>query len=157
MGIEIERKFLVKNDDYEKNSEGVLYRQGYICNEVMKNVRVRVVGKDKAYITIKGRISDIKRLEYEYEISAADAEEMLDNLCEKPLIEKIRYKIDVGSHTWEVDKFLGDNEGLVIAEIELENQDTKFLKPEWVGEEVTNDSKYLNAKLIKNPYKQWVK
>ncbi|MBL7067934.1 MAG: CYTH domain-containing protein [Candidatus Marinimicrobia bacterium] len=154
MGIEIERKFLVINDAYKESSTAVLYRQGYISNDFQRVVRVRVAGK-KGFLTIKSQVSDISRLEFEYEIPLADAMEMLEHLCLKPLIEKYRYQLNIDGNIWVVDEFLGDNKGLVVAEIELDSEQQSFSRPAWIGEEVTGDSKYLNASLVSYPYKRW--
>jgi CYTH domain-containing protein len=117
-------------------------------------VRVRTIN-NKGYLTIKGITVGASRLEFEYEIPAADADELLDSLCEKPLIDKNRYKVDYGTLTWEVDEFFGENEGLIVAELELQSEDQLFDRPEWVTEEVTADPRYYNANLIKNPYSRW--
>ncbi len=154
MGKEIERKFLVKDTYYKQLTEGILYKQGYICSEPERVVRVRVIGS-KGFITIKGKVSGFSRSEYEYEIPINDADEMISSLCEKPIIEKYRYKFVYRGFTWEVDEFLGDNQGLVIAEIELENEGVQFCIPEWIGAEVTGDPRYYNSNLIKKPYKTW--
>lgn len=154
MGKEIERKFLVKNSEYKTSSDEALYKQGYLCINPNRTVRVRVVG-DKGLITVKGKSTGASRLEFEYEIPFEDANEMLDILCEKPIIEKIRYTYDYAGFIWEIDEFLGDNEGLVVAEIELQDESMEFSKPIWIGEEVTGDPKYYNSSLIKNPYKNW--
>ena len=121
-----------------------------------RTVRVRTIS-DKAYLTIKGITVGASRTEFEYEIPVMDAEEMLDNLCEKPLIEKNRYMVEVGALTWEVDEFFGENEGLIIAEIELQSEDQPFDMPDWVTEEVTADPRYYNANLINHPYTRWKK
>ena len=117
-------------------------------------MRIRTIG-NKGYLTIKGIAKGAVRVEYEYEIPAAEARAMLNDLCEKPLIEKIRYKIEYYGLVWEVDEFHGENQGLIIAEVELEFKDQKFEKPEWIGAEVTGDSKYFNSNLIHHPYSQW--
>jgi CYTH domain-containing protein len=116
-------------------------------------VRVRTI-EDKAYLTIKGIAIGAARLEFEYEIPRQDADALLD-ICEKPLIEKNRYKIAHGGFVWEVDEFFGENQGLIVAEIELQSEDQYFPKPDWVGPEVTTDPRYFNANLIKNPYTKW--
>jgi len=153
MGTEIERKFLVKEGSW-REAAGETYRQGYLSTVKERTVRVRTIG-DKGYLTIKGISIGASRLEFEYEIPVADAEELLDSLCEKPLIEKNRYKLDHGGLTWEVDVFFGDNEGLVVAEVELQSENQVFEKPDWVGEEVSSDPRYYNANLIRNPYSSW--
>ncbi len=153
MGVEIERKFLVQSDAW-RVVEGTRYCQGYLSSVIERTVRVRTI-KDKGYLTIKGVASGASRQEFEYEIPVQDANEMLNELCERPLIEKYRYKIEYGGFIWEVDEFTGDNEGLTIAEIELPSEDQIFEKPAWLGEEVTADPRYYNANLIKHPFTQW--
>ncbi len=153
MGQEIERKFLVEGEGW-RIGEGVAYRQGYLNRAIERTVRVRRVG-DKGYLTIKGATHGISRLEYEYEIPAEEAEELLDALCEKPLIEKTRYRIAWGELTWEVDEFAGENEGLVLAEIELPSEAYAFKRPAWLGEEVSGDPRYFNSNLVKNPFRTW--
>lgn len=154
MPKEIERKFLVLDDSYKKLTRGVLYKQGYLNSLPDRTVRVRVFDQ-KGFITVKGKAKGLTRLEYEYGIPYNDAVEMIELLCEKPVIEKLRFKLEANGSTWEVDEFLGDNEGLVIAEIELESEEQEFEKPSWVGEEVTMYSKYSNSNLVKAPYKTW--
>lgn len=154
MAKEIERKFLVTNQDWKKEATGILYRQGYLSSVKERTVRVRIIN-DKAFITVKGANSGITRLEFEYEIPLDDATVMLDTLVEKPIIEKKRYKIKQGSLTWEIDEFLGDNAGLIVAEIELANEQQTFTKPAWIGQEVSDDQRYYNSNLVLNPYKNW--
>ena len=154
MGREIERKFLVKGEAWRGLVPGVLYRQGYLCGAKERTVRVRVAG-EKAFLTIKGLTVGATRTEYEYEIPVNDAQTMLDDLAEKPLIEKIRYKIPYEGLTWEVDEFLGDNAGLIVAEVELTGEEQTFVKPAWVGEEVTADPRYFNSNLARHPFRQW--
>ena len=154
MGVEIEKKFLLAGNDWKDLAEGTSYRQGYLSSVKERTVRVRTI-KDKGFLTIKGISVGATRLEYEYEIPFEEANELLNELCEKPLIEKNRYKVNLGEHTWEIDEFFGENEGLVVAEIELENEKQQFIKPQWVGEEVTGDPRYFNSNLIANPFKQW--
>ena len=152
MAKEIERKFLLKNDSWPR--ENVMkYRQGYLNSARERTVRVRIAG-DKGYLTIKGIRVGASRPEFEYEIPVEDAEILLD-LCEKPLIEKNRYRVVEGDFTWEIDEFFGENRGLIIAEIELEHEEQEFSIPDWIGKEVTDDPRYYNASLIKNPYKTW--
>ena len=153
MALEIERKFLVKDDTW-RSEKGTLYRQGYLNSAKERTVRVRIID-DKGYLTVKGISRGAVRAEYEYEIPVAEAEAMLDDLCEKPLIEKMRCKIESKGFVWEVDEFFGENQGLLVAEVELESEDQTFVKPEWVGEEVTGDTKYFNANLIHHPYSKW--
>ncbi len=156
MAKEIERKFLVKGEEYKTLAKGVNYRQGYLSTVKERTVRVRTIDSE-GFLTVKGITVGASRAEYEYKIPAAEANEMLDNLCEKPIIEKNRYKIAQGKHTWEIDEFLGVNMGLIVAEIELTAEDEKFEKPSWIGEEVTGDPKYFNSNLIKNPFSNWSK
>ena len=155
MATEIERKFLVNKEMLPK-VEGKSYVQGYLSSTPDKIVRIRIAG-DKGILTIKGKAEGaeaISRPEYEYEIPLQDAKEMMD-LCEKPLIEKIRYEIKHEGHLWEVDEFIGDNKGLIVAEIELVSESEKFVKPDWVKEEVSNDARYANSNLVKHPFSKW--
>lgn len=154
MGVEIERKFLLKNDSWRSLARGTKYRQGYLNSAKDRTVRVRTIG-DKGYLTIKGISRGAVRLEYEYEISVADAQAMLKELCEKPLIEKKRHKVEYKGLIWEIDEFFGENQGLIVAEVELESEDQKFVKPGWISEEVTGDPRYFNANLIHLPYRKW--
>jgi adenylate cyclase len=151
---EIERKFLVSGEAWRETAEGTRYRQGFLSTEPERTVRVRVAGP-RGSITVKGKNVGARRAEFEYEIPVADAERMLDTLCQRPLIEKIRYTLPVGPHTWEIDVFEGSNAGLVVAEIELSSEDEAFEKPEWVGDEVTEDPRYFNSNLVANPYGTW--
>jgi adenylate cyclase len=155
MGQEIERKFLVRGEAWRSGS-GTRIRQGYMRNEIDGVVRVRTKG-ERAYLTIKGHTTGITRPEFEYEIPVRDADEILDGLCLKPLIEKIRYEVRVSGFTWEVDEFLGENAGLVVAEIELEAENQEFPRPDWLGKEVSDDFRYHNASLVKYPYSKWDK
>jgi CYTH domain-containing protein len=154
MAVEIERKFLPAGEGWRGLAEGKNYRQGYLCSDNKRTVRVRIAGK-KGYLTVKGKTVGMARSEYEYEIALSDAEEMLKNLCEKPLIEKTRYRIPFKGHIWEVDEFSGENEGLVVAEVELAREDEEFVKPEWIAMDVTGDPRYYNANLIKRPFCRW--
>jgi len=154
MGEEIERKFLVTGDAWRETAKSTRYRQGFLSTEPERTVRVRLAGS-RGTITVKGKNVGARRAEFEYEIPAADAERMLDTLCKRPLIEKVRYTLAVGSHTWEIDVFEGENAGLVVAEIELGSEDEAFDEPEWVGEEVTDDPRYFNSNLVANPYRHW--
>ena len=153
MPLEIERKFLVNGDAW-KRSKGTLYRQGYLSTVKERTVRVRLEG-ERAVLTIKGITRGATRAEFEYEIPFEDAEQLLDDLCERPLIEKTRYKIEHAGLTWEVDEFLNENTGLVVAEVELESEDQQFDLPEWLGEEVTRDPRYYNANLVSHPFTKW--
>lgn len=154
MAKEIERKFLVVGDAWRALAEGVAYRQGYLSTEKARTVRVRIIGQ-QGFLTIKGTTAGASRTEYEYEIPHADAEEMLDNLCEQPLIEKSRYKIPFQGLTWEIDHFTGINQGLIVAEVELEDETQPFTRPHWIGMEVTHDARYYNANLIATPFTTW--
>ena len=154
MPKEIERKFLLKNDAWRQGASGTRYRQGYLSTEKQRTVRIRTVG-EQGYLTIKGESVGAARSEYEYSIPFDHANEMLDQLCLRPIIEKTRYKIPLGGLTWEVDEFEGENAGLIVAEVELENEDQAPQMPQWIGEEVTDDPRYYNANLIANPYSRW--
>jgi len=154
MAQEIERKFLVKNNSYRQLGSHLHIHQGFLSTEKERVVRVRIHGK-KAFLTIKGITKGITRAEYEYKIPVADAKNMLENLCMKPTIEKYRYNVNIEGFIWEIDEFLRENEGLIMAEIELKSDDQQFPKPEWIGEEVTGDARYYNANLVKNPFKSW--
>jgi len=154
MGREIERKFLVKIEEWQPKSKGNLYLQGYLSTVKERVVRVRVIG-DKGFLTVKGMTERFSRPEFEYEIPVRDAHQMLDTLCELPLIEKNRYREEHKGMIWEIDVFLGDNKGLVLAEVELESATQQFTLPSWIGEEVSEDPRYFNANLMKNPFRQW--
>lgn len=154
MAKEIEKKFLVKGKAWKALAKGISYRQGYLNSIKERTVRVRTIA-DKGYLTVKGITTGATRSEYEYEIPAVDADAMLTDLCEKPLIEKNRYKIKAGDHVWEIDEFFGENQGLVVAEVELTSEDQAFQKPEWIGGEVTGDPRYFNSNLIKHPFTRW--
>ena len=156
MGTEIERKFLVKGNGYKKNAKSKTYRQGYFSTSLKHTVRVRTVGK-KGFITVKGKKTGITRLEFEYEIPFADAEVMLDSLCEKPLIEKTRYVVNYKGMIWEIDEYFGENAELVVAEVELKSEDQPVSYPPWVGKEVSDDNRYANSNLVRNPYRLWKK
>lgn len=154
MSKEIERKFLVSSDHWRALGVATLFRQGYLSVSKERTVRVREVD-GQGFITIKGISTGISRVEFEYEIPLLDAHEMLDTLCIKPLIEKRRYRIPCGKHVWEVDEFLGENQGLVVAEIELEDAAEIFALPDWIGAEVSDDARYFNSNLIAHPYSKW--
>ena len=155
MGIEIERKFLVDHEKWSQVNKpaGTHYRQGYILADSGRTVRVRISDKN-AFLNLKSKSTNMSRHEYEYEIPLEEGKEILDNLVLNGT-EKVRYRIDFSGKVWEVDVFLGDNAGLIIAEIELESEDERFEKPEWVTNEVTDDGRYTNAALAKFPFKQW--
>lgn len=155
MAIEIEKKFLVTNDKYKSAKDSALFRQGYLSIEAERTVRVRSYD-GKGLLTIKGKTQSCSREEYEYDIPAQDAQIMLDKLCLQPIIEKVRYFLTYEGNAWVVDEFLGVNKGLVVAEIELESEQQMFVKPEWIGYEITSDSRYFNSNLVNNPYKDWL-
>jgi adenylate cyclase len=152
MAFEIERKFLVNSKDW-KISEPVQIRQGYLNRDPDRTVRIRTAG-NQAWITVKGRTIGSVRSEFEYQIPLDDADALL-LLCERPLLEKRRYHFEHDGRTWEVDEFLGANEGLVVAEIELDTPDAEFSMPSWIGVEVTHDSRYFNSNLSVNPFTTW--
>ena len=156
MSKEIERKFLVIGDNWRSLAQGTHYRQGYLNSAKERTVRIRTIN-DKAFMTIKGPTVGITRMEFEYEIPHNECVEMLTNLAEQPIVEKIRYKIAQDGLVWEIDEFLGVNKGLIVAEVELQSEDQKFEKPEWIGEEVSGDPRYFNSNLVKNPYTTWNK
>lgn len=153
MGTEIERKFLVVGEGWRGLGEATLYRQGYLNSAKERTVRVRVAASE-GFLTIKGRNVGAERPEFEYSIPLADAEQLLE-LCEGPLIEKWRTKAEVAGLVWEIDEFIGDNAGLIVAEVELEREDQVVVCPEWVGEEVTEDTRYYNSSLARRPYSKW--
>jgi len=154
MNMEIERKFLVEGDSWRNISKGLFYRQGYLSLIKENIVRVRTVGQ-KGFLTIKGPARGISRPEYEYEIPLEEAEVMLEHLCERPIIEKYRHRIEYDNIIWEVDEFLGENAGLILAEVELKDEKDMLSLPEWIGREVSYDQRYFNANLVKKPYKYW--
>lgn len=156
MAQEIERKFLVKSDAFKKECQKEMrITQGYLSSIPERTVRVRVKG-DKGFITIKGigNASGASRYEWEKEIPVTEVNELLQ-ICEPGVIDKTRYNVKSGEHTFEVDEFYGDNNGLIVAEVELLSEEEAFEKPQWLGEEVTGDVKYFNSMLMKNPYKNW--
>ena len=154
MAQEIERKFLVTGGSWRKLAKGTPYRQGYLSTVKERTVRIRIAG-DRGYLTVKGVSLGATRTEFEYEIPVADADTMLNELCVRPLIEKTRCKIPFEGLIWEVDEFVGENEGLIVAEVELTSEDQVIRLPDWIGQEVTDDPKYFNANLIAHPYKGW--
>lgn len=155
MAQEVERKFLVKGDFKADSFKATRITQGYLSSVPERTVRVRIKG-DKGYITIKGKGNDsgASRYEWEKEIPVDEVKELL-NLCEPGVIDKTRYLVKSGEHTFEVDEFYGENEGLVLAEVELKDENENFVKPAWIGEEVTGNVKYYNSMLMKNPYSKW--
>ncbi len=155
MAKEIERKYLVINNNWQNNIiRKSVYRQGYMSSNKNCSVRIRI-SENRATINIKSATLGITRDEYEYEIPLDDANEMLDKLCTKPLIEKTRHYVKENDSTWELDVFSGDNEGLIVAEIELDDADQLIKLPDWAGKEVSDDPKYYNVCLVNNPYKDW--
>ena len=156
MPQEIERKYLVIGDAWRKLATGTHYRQGYLNSAKERTVRIRTIGK-KPSLTIKGETRGIRREEYEYEIPYGDAMQILESLAEKPLIEKIRYQISYEGLIWEIDEFLGENAGLIVAEIELTDENQPFAKPAWIDKEVSSDPRYYNANLVQRPYRLWDK
>jgi len=162
MGTEIERKYLVKQAEWRSHKEQILqqnpamgkkYSQGYIPTSNGTTVRVRIIGT-QGYLTIKSKTLGYTRAEFEYPIPVVDAEQMLNSLCQQPLIDKIRYKINYQDLVWEVDEFKGENQGLIVAEVELESENQQIDIPYWIDREV-NDPKYFNSNLIKYPYSKW--
>jgi len=154
--LEIERKFLVKTSDFKNHATSEeRISQGFLNTHPERTVRIRLKG-EKGFLTIKGKSnqSGTSRFEWETEIDKTEAEELL-RLCEEGVLEKTRYEINVASHVFEVDEFHGDNKGLIIAEVELQDENESFEKPDWLGKEVTGEVKYYNSKLSKNPYSQW--
>ncbi|MFA5903174.1 MAG: CYTH domain-containing protein [Desulfobacula sp.] len=154
MGIEIEKKFLLNGDEWRALGTPVQYRQGYLNRSKERTVRVRMAG-EKGYLTIKGIGKGAKRTEYEYEIPKEDADAMLNDLVEKPVIEKNRYRIEYKKMIFEIDEFFGENQGLILAEVELESEDQKIELPDWIGKEVTHDPRYYNSNLVFHPYMKW--
>ena len=154
MPAEIERKFKVISDKYKQLSKPLNCKQGYLDTLEEFLVRVRIMG-DKAYLTLKGKNEGIRRLEFEYEIPKTDANELFSNFCSTTPIEKNRYILSIEKTIWEVDEFLGENYGLVIAEIELPSENANFPTPNWIGQEVSNNPKYYNYNLVKYPYSKW--
>ncbi|MBR0502227.1 MAG: CYTH domain-containing protein [Paludibacteraceae bacterium] len=153
MNIEIERKFLLKNSTWKEGATGVHYKQAYLNEKGDNTIRVRIEG-EVAKLTIKSKANNISRMEFEYDIPMEDAEQLF-SIAKTPAVEKYRYKIMFEGNCWEVDEFMGDNDGLVVAEIELKSEDQSFIKPSWIGEEVSGDKRYTNANLARNPYKNW--
>jgi len=153
MGNEIERKFLVNGNQWREGSKPVHICQGYLLCEPNRTIRIRLMG-EQAFLTVKGRAEGILRPEYEYEIPLADAKELL-GLCLQPYVEKNRYNVMHAGMKWEIDEFLMENLGLMVAEIELPSADQQFDLPAWVGAEVSDDPRYSNANLVKHPFSKW--
>lgn len=154
MGTEIERKYLVVGDSWRGRGTTTAFRQGYLSTVKERTVRIRAAG-DEGVLTIKGITVGASRTEFEYEIPFEDADTMLDELCEQPIIEKTRDVVEVDGTTWEIDEFGGVNQGLIVAEVELDSPDQEFTRPDWLGDEVTDDPRYFNANLIAHPYTEW--
>jgi adenylate cyclase len=154
MALEIERKFLVTSDDWRPSSEGTVYLQGYVAATSKATVRVRVAG-GLAYLTLKGKVVNLTRTEFEYPISVSDARQMLEQWCMPLVVEKTRYRIPLGDLVWEVDEFSGLNRGLVVAEVELSSPTQEIVRPAWLGEEVSHDVRYFNSSLARTPYLMW--
>jgi len=156
MPTEIERKFLTRDDSWRDGHilKKVRYRQGYLGSSPASSVRIRISDHD-AFLNIKGVTIGASRAEYEYPIPENEAAELLEHLCDKPLIEKTRYYLEYQGHTWEIDVFEGDNDGLVVAEVELGSEDESFAMPPWAGKEVTEDARYYNSCLARSPFKDW--
>ncbi len=154
MGREIERKFLVRSDGWRQGPAGRMVRQGYLSADAERTVRIRLV-EDRAFLTVKGKSEGLVRREYEYPIPVEDATELLDHLCLRQLIEKTRYRREVHGRNWEIDEFWGENQGLILAEVELAAPDEVVKLPDWVGKEVSHDPRYYNANLAKIPYSRW--
>lgn len=155
MATEIEHKFLVRDDRWRGQVErSVWIRQGYLTSNARCSVRVRVAD-DRGFLNLKSGTLGIQRSEYEYSIPLVEAEEILDTLCEKPLLEKTRHFLRYGEHLWEIDEFAGDNAGLIVAEVELDHPDESFARPDWLGEDVSHDLRYYNSQLARHPYRLW--
>ena len=155
MPLEIERKFLLSSDQWRAHvTDRALMRQGYLSSGTRSSIRVRIAG-DRAWLNLKAKRSGMTRLEYEYSIPRVEADEILNELCDGPLVEKVRHQVHVGTHVWEIDEFLGDNHGLIVAEIELTSEQDSFDRPNWLGVEVTTDERYFNFNLAKQPYRTW--
>jgi len=155
MGIEIEHKFTLKNEqwrDHVARSERLV--QGYLAGNERASIRVRITG-DKANLNIKSATLGTFRQEYEYEIPLADGEKILNDLCEKPVIDKVRHYVQHAGKTWEIDEFSGENIGLIVAEVELESENEQFDIPGWADQDVSDDPRYYNVSLVKHPYKNW--
>jgi adenylate cyclase len=155
MALEIERKFLVRSDAWRAEvANRELLRQGYLTSGSQCSIRARIAGA-QAWLNIKARKSGMTRLEFEYPIPVADADEILNELAQGPILEKYRHRVPAGEYVWEIDEFLGANAGLIVAEIELTSEDAVFGRPSWLGEEVTEDERYYNFNLARRPFKDW--
>ncbi|MBN2283127.1 MAG: CYTH domain-containing protein [Deltaproteobacteria bacterium] len=156
MALEIERKFLVSGDAWRKGAIGVRCRQGYLQTDPRRIVRVRVMGSD-AFITVKAGLSSLSRLEFEYPMPVGDAETIINDLCREAVVEKTRYHVSYGGRIWEIDEFEGENRGLIVAEVELDDERQHVALPDWVGEEVSGDPRYYNFNLAIAPFTKWKK
>jgi adenylate cyclase len=154
MAVEIERKFLVTGSDWKEGARGVAYRQGYLNTDPERTVRVRIAG-EQGFLTVKGKTEGISRLEFEYLIPVDEAGQMLDTLCLATVIEKFRYRVSYRGKVWEIDEFLGANQGLVLAEIELASEEESFDPPPWLGRQVSGESRFYNSSLSRKPYGTW--
>lgn len=154
MQIEIERKFLVAGDAWRDGSSGLDCRQGYLLSGPNTVIRIRIMGP-RATLAIKRSSSRLARVEYEYPIPQEDARDLLETLCHPRIVTKHRFRVQQAGHTWDIDEFSGDNRGLVVAELELEREDQKFARPDWLGPEITCDPRYLNVNLARRPYTRW--
>lgn len=155
MAIEIEHKFLIVNDDWRNEAdEGIYMVQGYMGSNEKSSIRIRIHG-DSANLNIKGKTIGIQRSEYDYPIPVDEAKEILESLCDRPFIEKTRFHVMHEGHKWEIDVFAGDNEGLIVAEVELDSVGESFSLPDWVGEDVSDNPRYYNICLVMHPYKDW--
>lgn len=155
MSFEIERKFLLKSDAWRTEVSSIKQiRQAYFCNTEKASLRVRIADQT-AYLSSKSMTFDIRRHEFEYEIPLHDAEFMIENMCQGSAIIKNRHHVTIGQHIWEIDEFSGDNSGLIVAEVELQDEAEPFTRPDWLGREVSQDGRYMNMSLVNNPYKNW--
>ena len=155
MGTEIEHKFLLRDESWRGQVErSASMRQGYLMSNSRCSVRVRIAD-GQGFLNIKSGVLGIQRSEYEYPIPLADAEELLDTLCENPLVEKTRHFVRHQGHLWEIDEFAGANAGLVVAELEVDHPDETFVRPDWLGEDVSRDIRYYNSQLARHPYTSW--
>lgn len=155
MATEIEHKFLLRDDRWRSQVErSARLRQGYLISDARCSVRVRIA-EGQGFLNIKSGTLGIQRSEYEYPIPLAEAEEILDILCEKPLLEKTRHYLKFDQHLWEIDEFSGENAGLIVAEVELSRIDEPFARPDWLGEDVSHDIRYYNSQLARHPYQTW--
>ncbi|MGA1597438.1 MAG: CYTH domain-containing protein [bacterium] len=154
MGVEIERKFLVVSEEWRGQGECLRFEQGYLSRSPERSVRVRIEG-DRAKLNIKSGKSLLRRLEFEYDLPLEDARHLLREVCEKPLLQKERTVLEYAGKVWEVDEFFGENQGLIVAEVELQDENERVDLPPWIGEEVSHDPRYLNISLIDRPFQNW--